>query len=55
MKAEREGTEYIHHYLIDINPPHLDNLSPVYIDPDVTLIDFGQMPMIEISNSKERI
>ena len=52
MKVEREGAEYIHHYLIKISPARSKDLDMIYIDPEETLIDWGIIPTFELSSSK---
>jgi len=49
IKAERQGTEYIHHYLIQIAPVQADGLAMIYVDPEEMLIDIGLVPRFEFS------
>ncbi len=44
IKAERQGTEYIHHYLVQIDPVPGDAQALIYIDPDDELIDCMARP-----------
>ncbi len=41
LKAEREGKEYIHHYLVTLDPLSNDRPELVYIDPEDDVIDCG--------------
>jgi hypothetical protein len=52
MKAEREGAEYIHHYLIQISPVRPSELALIYIDPEEYLIDWASIPTFELLSSK---
>jgi len=44
LKAERQGSEYVHHYLVQIDPVPGDELALVYIDPDDLMIDCNARP-----------
>lgn len=52
IKAEREGAEYVHHYLIQINPARSNDLALIYIDPEEILIDWGNIPTFKLSCSE---
>jgi hypothetical protein len=52
MKVERKGTDYIHHYLVQISPLKSIILAMIYIDPEVTLIDRGFIPTFELLSSE---
>ena len=52
IKAERDGAEYIHHYLIQISPVKSFDLAMIYIDPEVILIDCGIIPTFKFSCTK---
>ena len=54
IKAERQGTEYIHHYLIQISPVPTEELALIYVDPEEELIDRGGQPTFELSNAEDR-
>lgn len=41
LKAEREGKEYIHHYLVTLDPLRDEVPELVYIDPEDKVIDCG--------------
>ena len=53
MKVEREGAEYVHHYLIQISPVKSVGLAMIYIDPEVTLIDRGGIPAFELLSPED--
>lgn len=44
LKTERQGTEYIHHYLVQIDPVPGSELALIYIDPDDMMIDCNARP-----------
>jgi hypothetical protein len=48
MKVEREGAEYVHHYLIQVSPKKPVDLGMIYIDPEETLIDRGGIPSFKL-------
>ena len=52
MKVEREGADYIHHYLVQISPLKSISLAMIYIDPEETLIDKGGIPTFELLSSE---
>lgn len=52
MKVEREGAEYIHHYLIQINPSQSIDIELIYIDPEENLIDWRGIPTFDLLCSK---
>jgi hypothetical protein len=52
MKVEREGAEYVHHYLIQISPRKSNGLAMIYIDPEETLIDKGSIPTFKLLSSE---
>jgi len=54
IKAERQGTEYIHHYLIQIKPSQAKGLALIYVDPEETLVDCGAAPSFTCSNGETR-
>lgn len=54
IKAERQGTEYIHHYLIQIAPRQADGLAMIYVDPEEMLIDSGVAPRFDCSHGETR-
>ena len=54
IKAERQGTEYIHHYLIQIAPRQGDDLALIYVDPEEPLIDTGGTPTFGYSEGESR-
>ncbi|NQV46359.1 MAG: hydroxyacid dehydrogenase [Rhodospirillaceae bacterium] len=41
IKAERQGTEYIHHYLIQVTPAPAAEAMLIYVDPEDLLVDLG--------------
>jgi len=43
IKVERQGKEYVHHYLVQVAPAPGQGMSLIYIDPDEPLLDFGAM------------
>ncbi len=53
FKAERQGTDYIHHYLIQIDPMKTEGLALIYVDPEELLIDTGGAPSFEYSGGEE--
>lgn len=54
IKAERLGTDYIHHYLIQITPMRAQGLAMIYIDPEEVLIDLGGAPRFDFSDGETR-
>lgn len=48
VKAEREGAEYVHHYLIQIGLVRSNELALIYIDPEENLIDWGGIPAFDL-------
>lgn len=54
IKAERQGTEYIHHYLIQISPVPTEELALIYIDPEEELIDRGGQPTFDLAEGENR-
>ncbi len=54
IKAERQGTEYIHHYLIQIAPRRADGLALIYVDPEEELLDTGGAPAFAFSDGESR-
>jgi hypothetical protein len=54
IKAERQGTEYIHHYLIQIDPMRSEGLALIYVDPEEMLIDLGAAPRFDYSGGEAR-
>ena len=54
IKAERLGTDYIHHYLIQIIPMPADGLAMIYVDPEEMLIDCGGSARFEFSDGETR-
>ncbi len=53
IKTERQGPEYIHHYLVQIDPAPGDELTLIYIDPDDLLIDCHARPAFDLHPSSE--
>jgi len=49
IKAERQGTEYIHHYLVQIDPVPGSALALIYMDPDDMLIDCNVRPSFKLA------
>ncbi|CCQ72054.1 hypothetical protein [Magnetospira sp. QH-2] len=49
MKAERIGTDYIHHYLVQLHPrPAAEADRRIhYLDPDDLLLDLDQKPVLD--------
>ncbi len=41
LKAEREGNDYIHHYLVTLDPLRDEGPELIYIDPEDSVIDCG--------------
>jgi hypothetical protein len=41
LKAEREGKEYVHHYLIPLDPRRGPDLQLIYVDPEDEVVDCG--------------
>lgn len=54
LKAERKGTEYIHHYLIKVSPMQAEGLALIYVDPEEILIDTGCAPTFDYSSGENR-
>lgn len=54
IKAERQGTDYIHHYLVQIDPVKAEGLALIYIDPEEVLVDAGCAPVFDYSNGESR-
>lgn len=54
IKAERQGTEYIHHYLIQITPTPGQELAMIYVDPEEMLIDCDSAPRFELPEGEAR-
>ena len=52
MKAERQGTDYVHHYLIPIGLVCKINMSLIYVDPEENLIDWGCIPDFNLISSE---
>lgn len=48
LKAEREGKEYVHHYLIQLDPVPDEGYCLLYIDPEDELVDCGAPPAFEL-------
>ncbi len=50
MKAEREGKEYVHHYLVRLHPRPAteDETTVVYLDPDEDLLDHAAPPPLVV-------
>jgi hypothetical protein len=38
MKAEREGADYVHHYLVPVDPEFSEEARLIYVDPDDELV-----------------
>jgi hypothetical protein len=53
VKAERQGTDYIHHYLIQLDPAPKVEMALIYIDPDELLIDHAVRPVFVIGDGVE--
>lgn len=41
LKAERQGKEYVHHYLIPLDPRRGPDLQLIYVDPEDEVVDCG--------------
>ncbi len=41
LKAERQGKEYVHHYLVAVDPTPGDGMGLIYVDPDEMVVDCG--------------
>ncbi|MBT4933184.1 MAG: hypothetical protein HN889_06020 [Rhodospirillaceae bacterium] len=54
VKAERQGTEYIHHYLIQVIPRLPEGLAMIYVDPEEMLIDCGNPPTFDYADGETR-
>jgi len=54
IKAERQGTDYIHHYLIQISPQQADLTAMVYVDPEEMLVEVGGPPRFSYSGGEAR-
>jgi hypothetical protein len=54
IKAERQGTEYIHHYLIQVTPKLAEGLAMIYVDPEEILIDCGKPPEFDYADGESR-
>ena len=53
MKALREGKEYFHHYLVDLDPPRDGTAGMIYVDPEELLADCGRRPEIELGTADD--
>ncbi len=53
IKTERQGTEYVHHYLVQIDPVPGENLALIYMDPEDLLIDCKARPAFGLEQSGE--
>ncbi len=47
LKAEREGKEYVHHYLVPLDPHRGRKLQLIYVDPDDPLVACGCRVVID--------
>ena len=54
IKAERQGTEYIHHYLVQIDPVPGDAMALIYMDPDDLLIDCNVRPSFKLAPAETK-
>lgn len=54
LKAERQGTDYIHHYLIQVSPMQAEGLALIYIDPEEMLNDLGCPPSFFLSHGEQK-
>ncbi len=41
MKVEREGRDFVHHYVVPLDPVPAGPLTLVYVDPEDALVDCG--------------
>ena len=41
MKVEREGRDFVHHYVVPLDPLPAGPLTLVYLDPEDSLVDCG--------------
>ncbi len=50
MTAEREGKEYVHHYLVRLHPRPASEAETtvVYLDPEEDLLDHGAPPPLDM-------
>ncbi|MHA1597642.1 MAG: hypothetical protein ACTSV1_02885 [Alphaproteobacteria bacterium] len=53
VKAERQGPDYIHHYLIQLDPVPSEEMALIYIDPDDLLVDHEVRPVFNLGDSIE--
>ena len=50
LKTEREGKEYTHHYLVQIDPTPNEGYCLLYIDPEENILDCGIRPGFQLEN-----
>ncbi|MCB2102351.1 MAG: hypothetical protein KDE22_15850 [Rhodobacterales bacterium] len=53
LKAEREGKEYVHHYVVPLDPRPGTAHDMIYVDPDDVLVDCGARPAIVLEAAAE--
>lgn len=53
MKAEREGKEYVHHYLVRLHPraDRVEDTAILYLDPDDPLLDHDRTPDLDLGDA----
>ena len=54
LKTERQGKDYIHHYLVVMDPTPADGFGMIYIDPEEELTDCGATFTYAMSEGVER-
>ena len=54
LKTERQGKDYIHHYLVVMDPAPADGFGMIYIDPEEELTDCGATFTYAMSEGVER-
>jgi len=54
LKAEREGKEYVHHYLVVLDPAPEAGHGMIYIDPDDEVVDCGYVFAYEMTEGEMR-
>lgn len=52
LKAERDGTEYTHHYLVPLAPSRGEGTGLVYVDPDMEIMDGGGRLVISLATAE---
>jgi hypothetical protein len=53
LKAEREGKEYVHHYMVPLDPHPAQDMRLVYLDPEDDLIACGGAAVFALAEGVE--